>query len=161
MRVTLERLEAKHAHTSHQWRNDAEVWKYTFNRPDKFITLQDELAWIQSIAKRTNEARFAILVDDVYVGNIYLTNIEKDQCFYGIFIGEKSYWGKGVGQAATLEIFRIAKEDYHLKYIFLRVKKENIGGKKLYDKLGYVLVEELGDHYLMKKHLIESFEQHG
>lgn len=161
MRVILERLEAKHAHTSYHWRNDDEVWKYTFNRPNKLITLQDELAWIQSIAERTNEARFAIIVDDVYVGNIYLTNIENDQCFYGIFIGEKSYWGKGVGQAATLEIFRIAKEDYRLKYIFLRVKKENIGGKKLYDKLGYVLVEELEDHFLMKKSLIESFEQYG
>lgn len=154
MKVELEKLQDHHASVSYKWRNDPEVWVHTFNRPDREITEEDELNWVRKVIAIENDARYAILVDGVYVGNIYLTGIKDGESYYGIFIGEKAHWGKGVGRMASDEILRIGKEERGLKRVFLRVKKENTGGVKLYHNLGFRVIEEHGDYFLMQIDLV-------
>lgn len=48
--------------------------------------------------------RCTVLVDDVYVGNFYLTDIKVGKVQYHIFIGNKNYWGKGVAKQVPLLI---------------------------------------------------------
>ena len=69
-----------------------------------------------------------------------MTNITSENAEYHIFIGEKDYWGKGIGLSATQQIIRFAKYVLKLKQIYLYVKKENENAVKLYQRCGFVQV---------------------
>ena len=84
--VIIRPLRIEDAKTSYKWRNDKEVFKYTGNSYNKYIPYETELEWIQRVIKNSNEYRCAILVDDVYVGNIYLIDINGESAEYHIFI---------------------------------------------------------------------------
>lgn len=64
------------------------------------ITPECELNWIRQVMANPSDYRCAIIVNGVYVGNIYLTDINNGTATYHIFIGDKTYWGEGSGQAS-------------------------------------------------------------
>ena len=137
MDVSLRKLERNDAYVSYKWRNDPEVFKYTGTVYDHEITLETELHWIERVIKNDDEYRCAIIADNCYVGNIYLTNIDDEKAEYHIFIGEKSYWGKGVAKKASIEIIRYGFEYLNLKKIVLEVHLQNNTAIHLYEKLGF------------------------
>ena len=142
MNVSIRPLVEEDAYISYKWRNDPEVFKYTGNVYTEEITLASELAWIRRVIKNKNEFRCAILVDNVYVGNIYLTNIiNNESAEYHIFIGDKRWWGKGVAQRASIEIMHYGFSNFNIRYIYLEVKMENRAAICLYEKLGFVTKE--------------------
>ena len=151
MNVRIRPLQEQDAYTSVKWRNDPEVFKYTGNTYKNEILLETELAWINRVIKNENEYRCAILADDVYVGNIYLTDITSESAEYHIFIGNKDYWGKGVAKQASLQILQYAFQKLKLKFVHLRVNRKNEFAIRLYKKIGFV--EESSDEnwILMKK----------
>lgn len=150
MNVSIRPLQIEDAYTSVIWRNDSDVFKYTINTYNHIITIESELEWIKRVIVNTDEYRCAIIADDKYVGNIYLTNICNNSAEYHIFIGEKSYWGKGVAQKASIEIMRYGFEHLNLKKIALEVHQQNNTAIRLYEKLGFVVVEEKSNFITME-----------
>lgn len=138
MIVTIRPLQEADAYTSVKWRNDPEVFKYTGNTYKSEILLETELNWIRKVMANENEHRCAILADNVYVGNIYLTDITKESAHYHIFIGNKDYWGKGVAKQASEQILKYAFDVLKIKAVYLRVKKQNVSAFHLYLKLGFI-----------------------
>lgn len=151
MNVTIRPLQEQDAYTSVKWRNDPEVFKYTGNTYKNEITLETELNWIRKVMTNKNEYRCAILVDEIYVGNIYLTDISRESAHYHIFIGNKDYWGKGVAKKASGLILDYAFNALNLKKVCLRVKKQNKVAFALYKKLGFVEKKEDGEWLEMEK----------
>jgi RimJ/RimL family protein N-acetyltransferase/glycosyltransferase involved in cell wall biosynthesis len=145
-KVLIRPLRISDAQISFKWRNDPKIWELTGSKPKHEITHEIELDWIQkAIADKTTK-RFAILVDNVYVGNIQLTDIiEYDTAQYHVFIGDRNYWGKGVAKLATNQILYYAKVVLGLKNIFLKVRKENFSAIKVYKKNGFKTVNEKED----------------
>lgn len=137
MQVKIRPLQEQDAYTSVRWRNDPEVFKFTGNTYDHEITIDSELAWIRKVMVNYNDYRCAILVDGVYVGNIYLTDINEVSAHYHIFIGNKNYWGKGVAVKASQLILDYAFNELRINTVRLRVRKENTSAVKLYRKLGF------------------------
>ena len=137
MNVTIRPLEEKDAHTSVKWRNMPEVWRYKAHEWTHEITLDDELAWIRKAMSDSTSSRFAILADDVYVGNAYITNIKDGIGEYSIFIGEKEYWGKGVARKASAQIIDYGKSVLKLKMIMLGVHPSNIAAINIYKDFGF------------------------
>jgi RimJ/RimL family protein N-acetyltransferase/glycosyltransferase involved in cell wall biosynthesis len=128
---------------SWKWRNDPEVWQYTGSKPDQYITHEIEKIWIEKVLLDTTSRRFAILVNDEYVGNIQLTNIEKNKTAeYHIFIGNKTFWGKNIAFLATLQIIRFAKTILNLEEIYLNVNTDNIPAIKVYEKCNFKQVND-------------------
>lgn len=123
--------------TSYKWRNDREVFRYTGNTYSFEITLQMEEEWIDKVIAREEDYRCAILVDEAYVGNIYLTDIDGVKADYHIFIGDKSYLGKGVAKAASLQILAYAFDELNLQRVALKVNENNIPAIHLYLSLGF------------------------
>lgn len=142
MNVSIRPLSITDAATSYKWRNDPKVWEYTGSRPDREITPEIETEWICSVLKRKNERRFAICADDgrgpVYVGNVQLTGIDGDTAQFHIFIGEKEYWGRGVGSLATKKILQLAEHDLSLKTIWLEVNCKHTSAIRMYERCGFV-----------------------
>lgn len=154
MQIEIRPLQESDAYTSVIWRNDKDVFKYTSNVYDCIITIESELNWIKG-AIANNEIgkdyRCAILADGLYVGNIYLTDIDEETAHYHIFIGEKKYWGKGVARAASKLILEYAFDELKLKEVLLRVNKLNTAAYSLYQNLGFVETEEIDGWISMKK----------
>ena len=150
MNVSIRKLIETDALISYSWRNDPTIWKFTGNRPNKVITQEMELKWIREVLKRSNEVRYAILANDVYVGNIQLTNIFKYEAQFHIFIGEKTYWGKGIASIA-IKLFFKEIAFLKLKRIYLSVNKNNISALKLYIKAGFNQFSTKDDFIIMEK----------
>jgi glycosyltransferase involved in cell wall biosynthesis/RimJ/RimL family protein N-acetyltransferase len=141
--VSIRPLIIDDASDSYRWRNDSEIWKFTGNKPNKFITEETEKKWLSEKLIETDSVRFAIIADNQYVGNIQITNIsESKKGQYHIFIGEKSYWGKGIAKQATAQIIRIAKESLGLRELYLFVNPKHTSAIALYEKCGFVKINE-------------------
>jgi glycosyltransferase involved in cell wall biosynthesis/RimJ/RimL family protein N-acetyltransferase len=142
-KVFIRPLKIDDAHISWKWRNDPKIWELTGSKPNKKITHEIEHDWIQKVLADKTTKRFAILVDDVYVGNIQLTDIiEYNTAQYHVFIGDTNYWGKGVAKLATCQILYYAKEVLGLKNVFLKVRNENVSAINVYTKNGFTRVSE-------------------
>lgn len=140
MTVVIRPLVKEDANISYKWRNNPEIWKYTGSRPDREITLDIELEWIENVLLRENEKRFAILVDNVYVGNTQLTSITDESAVFHIFIGDTKYWGKGVASKAMDLLMNFAKNELNLEKLILTVNQENKSAVNLYKRKGFVSV---------------------
>lgn len=135
-KIYIRPLVENDAETSYRWRNDDEVWKHTGSRPDKEITIKMEREWIQKVLARPDEKRFAICLKETneYIGNVQLTEINSYEAEFHIFIGEKKFWGKGLGTAATNSAVEYAFKNLNLQCVYLFVKKENIAAIRAYEK---------------------------
>jgi len=74
------------------------------------------------------------------IGNIGLMNvcnIDRD-AELGIFIGEKSEWGKGFGRNAIKLMLRYAFQTLNLNRIYLKVFENNLRGIKSYRASGFI-----------------------
>jgi RimJ/RimL family protein N-acetyltransferase/glycosyltransferase involved in cell wall biosynthesis len=144
-KILIRPLAIEDADISWKWRNDPEVWAQTGNKPDKSITLDIEIDWIKKVIRDEGTKRFAITVDNQYVGNVQLTDINDSEGQFHIFIGEKSFWGKGVASQATYQILNYAKEILKLTEVYLYVKKSNLSAVRVYKKNSFVEQDEQND----------------
>lgn len=157
-KILIRPLEEKDSEVSWHWRNDEVIWKYTGNRPNISVTSEIEREWIKKVLSDPSSKRFAITVDDLYIGNIQLTNINKTDAEYHIFIGNRDYWGKGVAFSATQQIIRYAKNVLNLGKIYLKVKYENIKAVRLYESCGFQVISKKHDEITMSLNLEKSLK---
>jgi RimJ/RimL family protein N-acetyltransferase len=136
--ISIRLLKVEDANISYRWRNDPEVWKYTKNRPDRVITKEIEREWLEKTLKDNTKKRFAIIVDDKYIGNTQLTNITLTSAEYHIFIGEKDMWNKGIAKEVCKLMIKYAKEELMLHKIYFYVNPNNIASIKAHEKLGFI-----------------------
>jgi glycosyltransferase involved in cell wall biosynthesis/RimJ/RimL family protein N-acetyltransferase len=142
-KVLIRPLIIADAQNSWAWRNNPKVWQLTGSSPNQQITCEIEYQWIKKVLSDQTARRFAIVVDDIYVGNIQLTDIlENDSAEFHVFIGDTAYWGKGIGRLATNQILYYAKEVLNLKNVSLKVKKENASAINVYSNNGFTITEE-------------------
>jgi hypothetical protein len=72
------------------------------------------------------------------------------QAEFHLFIGEESYWGKGIGEKATKLILDYAFLTLNLNNIRLDVDKENIPAIKIYTRQGFVGLDSKESYMVMK-----------
>lgn len=139
--ILIRPIRIEDAEISFKWRNDPEIWYFTTKHPDKIITREIETNWLSEKLTETNATRFSIIVDDQYIGNIQITDIiEREIGEYQIFIGEKTFWGKGISRQATAQIIRLARERLNLKELYLIVNPNHLIAIHLYEKCGFIQI---------------------
>lgn len=124
------------------WRNDHEVIDLLGNN-FLYIAREVDENWYENyLQTRTQNTRLAIIDSskDLVIGTIQLTNIHpiNRSAEYSIMVGNKNYWGKGVGLEATRQILSHGFNDLNLNRIYLTVLFENIRAIKLYIKAGFI-----------------------
>ena len=141
--IYIRPLTVKDASVSFRWRNNPNIWELTGSKPDMKITYKIEYEWITRVLNRKNESRFAICVTDTgqYIGNVQLTNINEGKAEFHIFIGEMSFWGKGIGTLATKLMLEHGFYVLGLKEIILWVNEQNQNAIIIYMKYGFVVRE--------------------
>jgi tRNA (guanine37-N1)-methyltransferase len=127
-----------------EWFNDEEVMKYMSLCPP--LTRQDEEEYFEDA--HNNLFMLSLSICDKKtkepIGNMSL-EIDPNKPFsakFGIVIGEKNCWGKGVCKEAVREMVRIGFEEMELEKITLDVFTKNIAAQKCYENCGFVRVGE-------------------
>lgn len=118
------------------WFNDLLVTKYSSH--GKFFKSKNFFKkYILELDEEKNLV-LAIMHKRKHIGNISLQNISflDQNAELAIILGEKKYWGKGVGLKASIEICRHGFKNLNLKKIYCGTAKNNKGMNSIAKKLG-------------------------
>lgn len=122
-----------------RWRNSDAVRTHFIYQV--LFTRQSHEAWIETMIK-TGKAVQMIICEkdgDRPVGSVYIRDIDTThrKGEYGIFIGEDSARGRGIGTAAAKLMLRYAFCELMLHRLFLRVFADNAQAIASYEKAGF------------------------
>lgn len=123
-----------------KWRNAPSVMEHFIYRTP--LTREDHLNWFHNRVQTGEVFQFMIVDEEAgeEVGSVYLRDVDAQnkKCEYGIFIGEDSCRGKGIGSAAAKLALDFAFEELKLNRVFLRVFADNTRAIKSYENAGFV-----------------------
>ncbi|MDL2218989.1 GNAT family N-acetyltransferase [Ruminococcaceae bacterium OttesenSCG-928-O06] len=128
-----------------RWRNSGFV-------RSNFIWQQElpeeaHLRWMRERVETGEVVQFIILLNGLPVGSVFLRDVDHGhrKAEFGIFIGEESARGKGVGTGTARQILRHAFDEMNLHRVFLRVYEENATAIRSYEKAGFCKEGVLAD----------------
>ncbi|MCB2339143.1 GNAT family N-acetyltransferase [Clostridium estertheticum] len=141
MNIKLRDLQLSDKEYFFQWIKDKEVIRYSLSIFQKMksnneiahwfdMLLLDKSSYNKAIVDNANEK----LIGYTGIAQISETNLSGE---YFIFIGDKSYHGKGVGTFVTKEIVNRGFQELGLNRIMLTVSEKNIGAIKAYTKANF------------------------
>ncbi len=145
-----------------RWRNSEYVNARFIDR--RMFTKESHEAWLENFVKTGKVAQFIILLDGKGVGSVYLRDIDYDKkdAEFGIFIGEESARGKGVGTKSASLILEYAFNELKLDKVFLRVYKDNPGAIRSYEKAGFKKtdgIEKINDNGAIREVIFMELEK--
>lgn len=140
--VRLRAIEKEDLPRFTEWLNDAEVRRnLVLHQP---LSLAQEEKWYEDILKKpVSEQPLSIdILSDggwQHAGNCGLFDFDEHarSAEIGIFIGQKSLWGKGYGCEAMRLMTRHGFLQLNLNRIFLRVFETNPNAIHCYEKAGF------------------------
>ena len=136
-RIELVPLSELHTDYILRWRSDPAVANWLCSpRPP---TRDEHLAWLKTLGEKRREFIIAVKPENTPVGTIGLSQI--DTCHrhaeYGILIGDASFRGRGLAQAASSLILDFAFRTLNLHRVYLRVLAQNESAIRLYERVGF------------------------
>ena len=160
--LILKKLSQKDANTEYlKWLNDNEVTKFTEQRFKKH-----SLSEIKNFIKEKNiskvEFLFGIFIVDksvkTHVGNIKLGPINRfhQSAEISYLIGNKKFWGKGLGTEAVKMIIQVAKRKFKLKKLTAGCYSNNYGSIKVLKRNSFKKEADLKSQILFKSKRINK-----
>ena len=120
---------------SWDWLNDTEIKKMIMSSD---VTKTEQLKWYEKLAERKDYYIWGIKFNSEAIGAVGIKNIDFNSRkgeYFG-YIGEKEYWGRGIGSEMLDYIISFAIQQ-GLKEIYLRVSNDNKRAIRLYEKKGF------------------------
>jgi len=123
-----------------EWFADEDVIRFSDNQYRKF-TLHNVKDYVKNCLSDSNIDLLGIFDNKKHIGNILIRGLDSvhKRAEISYVVGNKSYWGRGVGSFAVNEIIYKAKNDYKLNKLFAGIAEGNIGSIKVLEKNGFSL----------------------
>jgi RimJ/RimL family protein N-acetyltransferase len=123
------------------WLNDEKVCEYNSHHVYPY-TLELAREYVTRIRSQKQDLVLAIIAKNngAHIGNISLQNINQlyRSAEYAVLLGDKNYWGKGLGKEASRLILWHGFNTMNLHRIHCGTSVENIPMQKLAASLGFV-----------------------
>jgi len=147
MKIELVTFDKRFLDLSWIWLSDPEV-KQLSGTPD--FTKEDQEKWFKSLNDTKNYRIWGITADTVPIGATGLKRItEKSACVFW-YIGDKNYWGRGIGNFIASEMSNEGRK-LNLEYLYGEPNIENFRSINLLFKEGYKIVRYEKTYYVVKK----------
>ena len=139
--IDLKPLCFENVHLFYKWINDEEVIRYSLSYFNIIKTEEEINRWFVEMLNEKNSLNLGIYLKNSteligYTGISKISETNKSGEYF-IFIGEKKYWGKGIGTEVTEKVIEIGFNKLDLNRIMLTVSEPNIGGIKTYERVGF------------------------
>lgn len=138
-RVILKPLKISQAENFLRWIKDNQVNKFLIV-DGRGLTLEKEKEYIKNSLADKKRMNWAIYTKDgAHIGNTGLHDIDKKnlKAVWGIFIGDKNYWGQGLGTDTLRTVLEYCFKKLKLNRVELGVFKFNPRGQRCYKKCGF------------------------
>ena len=149
MLIQIVTYDQKFLDLSWNWLNDHEIKKLT-NTPT--FSRDEQTNWYNNLEFKKDYLIWGVQFAETKIGVCGLKKITKHDCEYWGYIGEKTYWGKGIGRI-MMEILEFRARDMQLQSIWLQVLNDNLRAINLYKKLGSTTEKQIGNLIFMRKAL--------
>lgn len=137
--ISLRAVEANDVEAFHSWINDDETnqWRGLYH-PTSFEEAKD---WIET-RRATSEERLTLSIIDkngIHIGFVGLQAISSRsrRAEIWIYIGAKTYWGKGFGEDTIRTLANYALNEMNLYRIWLECNPEFTNIVHCYEKVGF------------------------
>ena len=148
-RLTFSKFDQRFLDRSWHWLKDAELKRLTMT-PD--FNRDEQARWFARLPEMEDYLIWGLCCDDTPVGAVGLKHITKGQAEYWGYIGERRYWGTGLGGEMMRFAFSQARR-LGLKELYLKVHRDNVRAIRLYSKTGFRTVRELDGVLHMERHV--------
>jgi len=122
------------------WFNDPHVCRYT-RHGTKNYTLEHARDYLAAISKSNNTMVYAIIEKErrKHIGNISLNDISwaNHSGEISLIIGDRNYWGKGIGKEAVRLIIDLAFSSLKLHRVWVGMTADNAPMIRLAQSLGF------------------------
>ncbi len=137
----LRSLDVEDKGVFYEWSLDREVTLYSLSSYAYPQSKSDIEKWLLNINSNTNNVSFGICNKDNdqligYAGISRISALNRNGEYF-IFIGEKSYWGKGIGTSVTKVVTDYAIRTLGLHRVQLTASSLNLAAIKAYKNAGY------------------------
>jgi RimJ/RimL family protein N-acetyltransferase len=145
-----------------RWFSNKEVTRFLMTDFSN-LTLKKEKKWYKDTKKQKDTVIFGLYALDgkkkIIIGSTGLKKIDYNHknAEFGITIGDKNYWGKGIGTEATKLIVDFGFKALKLNSIYLAVFGKNKAGQKAYKRVGFKKTGLLRQHFKHKKGFDDEF----
>jgi spore coat polysaccharide biosynthesis predicted glycosyltransferase SpsG/RimJ/RimL family protein N-acetyltransferase len=125
------------------WRSNPFIYRYFYvQRRSGPLKWEEHLNWWES---RENRIDWIIYMHDKEwqraVGSVNVTNLDTDTPEVGVYVGEITLWGRGVGKNSVFLVMDWLKKMKYNKVI-ARIMKKNIRSVRLFESIGFRRVGE-------------------
>lgn len=147
--VVLRPLEERDLEALRQYKNDAEIASLLVGFSSGY-SRQGMSEWLARHTGRADEVVWAVAeplpaphpcsgAADRCIGHAGLYRIDgrTRSCEFGILIGDKSFWGRGVGREVTEAAVEYAFGSLNLRRVSLQVLAVNTRARKVYERAGF------------------------
>lgn len=132
------------------WINDPQVVRFTESRFRK-VTVAEVRAYVAAEIKKDGTSFFAIVDQDTkkHVGNIKVHRVDQrhQSAEISLLIGDKSFWGKGVGSEAIRLMTEFAFTKLGLHKLIANCYANNLGSIKAFQKAGFEIEGRMREQY--------------
>ncbi|TGE28169.1 GNAT family N-acetyltransferase [Hymenobacter metallicola] len=141
--IQLLPLHPDQAPTFHRWMRDPEVIVYSMSAFQDLKTLEQVAQWLKHTladSKSLNLGIYLAATNELigYAGISGISRVNRSGEYF-ILLGEKRYWGQGIGTAVTQQVVSRGFQELGLNRIMLTVSEPNAGGVKAYLRAGFQL----------------------
>jgi UDP-4-amino-4,6-dideoxy-N-acetyl-beta-L-altrosamine N-acetyltransferase len=135
--IELILVQEDHIETIRDWRNSEQVKAYMYT--DKYITLEDQRKWFESIKGSPKSKYWIISWDKKELGLVSLTNIDTalNSCYWAFYLGDTSVRGAGIGGKVEYKILEYVFENLKLNKLRCEVFAFNEKVIKMHEKFGF------------------------
>lgn len=152
IKINLRKIKPSDKNYFAKWWRDKELLKLT-SGVSKLISDEEVNKYFQAMLNGKNDYNFIILADGKIIGHISLTKRQNGWRETQIVIGDKKYWGKGIGQKAIKLLIRKARK-VGISKIYLEVRLTNLRAIRAYEQCGFQKVKKV--RYPKNKYLSET-----
>lgn len=136
----LRRPEPADLEAFYSFKNDPEVAELLGGFTTGYA-MQDLHDWLDFHRKKNDEMLMTIALasDDRCLGHVGLYNIDArvGMAEYAILIGDREYWGRGIGRLCTVFSLEYGFRQLNLNRIYLSVLAGNGRARHLYSSIGF------------------------
>ena len=138
MKSTITEYDEIFLRLSWAWLNDPELKRLT-NTPD--FSEEEQKRWFETLGIKNDYVIWGIIYEGVRIGAFGIKKIANGTGEYWGYIGEKKYWGKGIGKEILHEAIKRAK-NLGIHTLRLRVMKDNKRAIALYRNSDFIVTHE-------------------